>query len=332
LHAASPPASAPSEASSTNPAEMEPLIDGSIRFAPPKGWEVTNKSDDRKSVSYTSPDGLGRIDITVTPQPSAPEPAQATKMATIIAKAIRENAKGKSEFIIPPRVEKDERFFLKMRDRSRNTDDTHTFDRLQIYRVVGLNLVYISARANGDTPEQCEIVAKDVDAVAEALLDGMQLTHGARPVVFPRAQLRITSPVDWQMQKTDEPNGLVVTYTDPKDGNRQIIVRARIIPKDARTDETKRSALLDKMVDAERRTTPFKATGATPTEHPETVPGEPLRAIGATVQRGEQPLKVVTRYFVVADVMVSVRSVAADNDAGIGPITDALAATVKPVR
>src|SRR6185436_5878478 len=120
---------------------------------------------------------------------------------------------------------------------------------------------------------------------------------------------RITTPVDWTFAKSDDPNGLVVTYTDPKDANRQIIVRAKILPKDARGDANtaKRDALLERMIDGERKMTPFKPTGPSPDEQPATVGTKdpPLRAIGAKAVRGEVTLAVVTRYFVVADVLVS---------------------------
>jgi hypothetical protein len=341
-------ATAPAAAPATEPAaasepttrltDLEPLADGSLRYQPPAGWEVSGKTPDRLKVSFASADGLGRIDMMVTPQNSLPDDSQAAKMAMIIGKAIRENAKKeKSDLIIPPRVEKDPRYFLKMRDRSRNGEDSKTFDRLQMYRLVGLNMVYVSARASADSPEHCEQVARDVDAVAETLLGGIQLlAHGARPVVFPHTELRITTPVDWTMTKGDEPNGLVVSYSDPKDGNRQIIVRARILPKDARgeANTAKRDALLERMIDAERRLPPFKLSGASPDEHPATVGGKapPLRALAAKATRGEVTLDVVTRYFVVADLLVSVRSVAPEGDTTIGPLTDMLAASVKPVR
>jgi hypothetical protein len=338
IGAASPTSEPATSEPTTRLTDLEPLADGSLRYSTPPGWDVVSKSPDRLKASFASSDGLGRIDLMVTPQPSIPEDAQAAKMAMIIGKAIRENAKKeKSDLIIPPRVEKDPRYFLKMRDRSRNGEDSKTFDRLQIYRVVGLNLVYVAARASADSPEHCEAVAKDVDAVAERLLDGVHLlSHGARPVVFPKTELRITTPVDWMLAKSDEPNGLIVTYTDPKDANRQIIVRGKVLPRDARGDANtaKRDALLARMIDGERKMPPFKPTGPSPDEQPATVGTKdpPLRAIGAKAVRGEVTLAVVTRYFVVADVLVSVRSVAPENDQTIGPITDQLAASVKPVR
>jgi hypothetical protein len=153
-----------------------------------------------------------------------------------------------------------------------------------------------------------------------------------RPVFFPRAQLRMTAPVDWTETKTDQPNGLVATYTDPKDALRQIIVRCQVVPKNALNDDAKRDALVTRMIDAERRLPPFKP-GAAPTgEQPATVTGTYLRALAATAARPEQPLKVVTRYFIIKDVLVSVRSVAGEGDEGIDKITDTFVAAVKPLH
>src|SRR5439155_19604230 len=81
------PASAPTTSAATRPQDMEPLVDGSLRYLPPKGWEVLSKGDDRLSVAFRSPDGLGRIDLTVTPQPREPDASMADQMAMIIGKS-----------------------------------------------------------------------------------------------------------------------------------------------------------------------------------------------------------------------------------------------------
>src|SRR4051794_9065974 len=60
VRAAAPPTT------TTHLEQLEPLIDGSIRYLPPAKWELLSKSDDRKKASYKSPDGHGRIDIDVT--------------------------------------------------------------------------------------------------------------------------------------------------------------------------------------------------------------------------------------------------------------------------
>ena len=113
---------------------MEPLLDGSIRYAPPPaadGWTFVGKSDDNRKATYVIDGGKGRIDITVTPQSRDVPDTYAKQMALIIGKGIREDADRASRTILlQPRVEKDERFFLKIHDRLGAEDGIR--DRLQL--------------------------------------------------------------------------------------------------------------------------------------------------------------------------------------------------------
>jgi hypothetical protein len=322
-------------APATRPDEMEPLVDGSVRYTPPAGWELVSKSDNRLKAIYKSRNGMDLIEINVTPETRDIPDSQAPRMAGIIAKGVREGAKAAGrDFTLPPRVEQDERFFLKVHDRMRGQDDEgkdFIADRIQIYRVLGLNLIHVAVVAITDDEKE----AGKVHGIAEEMLYGMRLTRGMHPVVFGKAQIKVTTPLDWKVSKTDEPNGLVGTFTDPKDPLRQIIVRARVIPKDARTDDAKREAFLAKTIDAERKLPPLKGDAAE-AEHPATAPVPTgmtyLRHLRSTAAKGEQKLAVDTRYFVVADVLVSVRSVAAEGDGEIDKITDELSTSVKPAR
>jgi hypothetical protein len=331
------PSSAPATVSTsastlptTRPQDMVPLADGSIRYLPPPGWELLAKTDNHLKVSYRSTDGMTRIDITVTPQEHELPDNAAAQMAMIIGKGIREGAKKENqEFIIPPRVEKDPRFLLKIRDRARDKNES-VIDRLQIYRAVGLNLVYVAVVTIADSPEHCELVAKETDVLGEDLLAGVRLTRGATPVVFGRSQLKITTPIDWKFTKFDQPNGPVVTYTDPKDASHEIIVRARIMPKDARTDPAKRDALITRMIDDERRQPPLSPSNAGD-EQPAS-DSTSLRRTRVLARRENDKIVVDTRYVTVADILVSVRTVSAEGDEAVGKIADALTASIKPAR
>jgi hypothetical protein len=286
------------------------------------------------------------------------EESASAQMAMAIGKAIRESAKKeKIEMVVPPRVEKDPRFLLKMHDVLRTEPGQggaggKLADRVQLYRVIGLNLVHLSATAWVESQDQ----AKASHEAAEKMLAEMLLTRGQKRVVYPRAQLKMVLPVDWKEQKSDQANGLVTILTDPKDGGRQIIVRARIIPKDARAYTAKRDALLERMVDEERRTTPFAAGaadakgaggagGAGAGETAGEMAGEISGGILKAIKRVKDGLSVETRYFVVGDVMVSVRSIspapaapAPEGDAGAAgaggmkEIVEKFIADVKPIR
>src|SRR5687768_3210857 len=53
--AAAPPASAPTTRNVTSISDMEPLLDGSIRYVPPpasSGWKLVSKSDDNLKAAY----------------------------------------------------------------------------------------------------------------------------------------------------------------------------------------------------------------------------------------------------------------------------------------
>src|SRR5688572_25786696 len=96
-------------APATSPAieEMLPLVDGAVRFLPPEGWQLVQKSEDNLRVRYTSPDQSAVIDVTVTPQDVIPQPAVKQQMAKLIKKGISEAAaKEKRELIFPVTVEK----------------------------------------------------------------------------------------------------------------------------------------------------------------------------------------------------------------------------------
>jgi hypothetical protein len=312
---------------------MEPLLDGSIRYAPPPadaGWKFVGKTDDNLKASYVIEEGKGRIDIMVTPQTRDVPDTYAKQMALIIGKGIRADADrvGRT-MLLQPRVEKDERFFLKVHDRISGEDGVR--DRLQLYRVMGLNIVHVAVIALKDTPEQ----AAPIHAAGEELLDGMMITHGQRPVVYPRNKLKIRPPIDWKEQKSDVANGLVVVYSDPKQPARELIVRARVIPKAVSDIPLKRDAFIDKMIDDERRTAPFDHAKAVGEDQPVSggAPREYLRQVRSSAQvEGGPKLRVQTRYFTVNDVMVSLRSVSSEDDEAILKLADALAVDVKPSR
>src|SRR5439155_21759786 len=109
-------------------------------------------------------------------------PSQKEQMAIIIGKAIREAARKEGrELVLPPRVEPDERYFLKIHDVIKAEDKLS--DRIQMYRVIGLNLVHVACTAIVESRDQ----SAAVHSAAEQLLDTMRLSRGANRSVYPRA-------------------------------------------------------------------------------------------------------------------------------------------------
>src|SRR5687768_17062432 len=124
--------------------DMESLADGNVRYIAPPMWELVGKSPNGLSAVYRSRDAHATIAITVMPQDRMIIESANQQMAMIIGKGIREAAAAnKQELVIQPRVEKDPRFFLKMRDAM--SGGGMTADRIQMYRIMGLNLVHVAA-------------------------------------------------------------------------------------------------------------------------------------------------------------------------------------------
>ncbi len=309
----------------TTQAVNEPLVGGALRYAPPEGWELVGEKTD-KLVRYRLGEKQGFLEIAVDALPVAVGPTEAQQMAMQVGKAIREQAKNEnSKLLYGPRAEKDERFWLVLHDRMK-LKTGETTDRLQIFRVFGVYVVRIAATGLTESEEE----AKKIHQVGVELLDKMRIARGVKPSFYPKTQIKITPPVDWKELKTDQPNGLISTLTDAKKVSSRIIVRARILPKDARTDTGKRDALLEKMVDDERQSMPYSKTA--PSEGDKTAAKDKFlkRVVGTAMESGKK-LSVQTRYLVVGDVIVSVRALSEEADAAaVNDLADRLA--IAPIR
>ncbi len=324
--AATPPASVPATPPTSRPSEMEPLADGTVRYTPPENWNLIVKRPDGLGATYQSRDQTSTIVITIIPQDRAVADSSRDAMARIIDKGIREAAaKEHRALLIAPRVEQDDRFFLKMHDAVQI--EGGVAERIQMYRVIGLNLVHVAASAAGEQLDD----ARDVFDKAERLMAGMRVSRGAKRVLYPRAQLRAIVPLDWTDRKIDQANGPVATYADPKEPSRQLLLGARIIPKAAREDKAKLDALVVLMIDQERAL-PARLTA---NGEDQNVPGATyLRQTHATALSDKDGAMLVdTRYIVVGDVLASVRSIAKASDAvTMNSIAEKFAGNLRPVK
>src|SRR5690242_5977654 len=105
-------ATAAAPTTTTAPFSLEPLVGGALRYQPPQGWDVVDKAD--RLARYRLPDETGFLEIAVDLLPSAVRKSAAQQMAMQIGKAIREQVKKDgNELVYGPRVEEDDRFFLK---------------------------------------------------------------------------------------------------------------------------------------------------------------------------------------------------------------------------
>ena len=328
-YGAAPTATAPANGPATLPvrtADMEPLADGTVRYIPPAGWTLVGKTPDGLGATYRSADESAVILISVMPQDRAVQESSRDAMARIINKGIREAAaKAGQTVVVTPKQEDDPRYFLKMHDAIRV--EGKIADRIQMYRVIGLNLVLVAATANVDSLEQ----SRPAMETAEQLAATMRVSRGAKRMVYPHARLRAIVPLDWNDQKTDHANGLVATYTDPKDASRQIILSARIIPKSARDDKEQFKALVGAMIDQERKL-PARFAGQTPQE--QDVQGTTYaRQTRMKLNGPDGTTQIDTRYLEVGDVLASVRSISLQAAAdATGAVAERFAADLKPLK
>ncbi len=308
----------------TAPVANEPLVGGALRYGAPDGWAPVGEKADRL-VRYRL-DNTGFIEIAVDDLSIAATPMLARQMALGVAKTIRDNAKSRGEeMLLPPRVEKDDRFWLVIHDRLK-TKDGHTTDRLQIYRPFGVYIARVAVTSLDASREETEKIHR----AGQDVLDRMRVGRGVRPSYYPHTRIKITPPVDWKEHKNDQPNGLVAAFTDPQDPSAKIIVRARVLPLPARSDGAKRDQLLDRMIDTERTTTPYDRNAPSRSDQVKSDPKLLKRVTGAITDQGRR-LDVQTRYFVVGDCLISVRSISDPSRAGnVDQIADEL--TVAPIR
>src|SRR5207244_8260458 len=126
-------------------------LGGKPPFMQPQGWELRGKIDNGKTVSYKLDPDKALLAITVNEQEIALDEAAATKMGQYICKKLREQVpKSGGEIHTPAMAEKDDRFFLRIHDRF--THNGQLCDRLQIYRLLGIELVTVAVTAFSDSP------------------------------------------------------------------------------------------------------------------------------------------------------------------------------------
>ena len=318
----------PASAPSTQQAKLEALAGGALRFeTPPQEWAVYGERSDG-NVRYMLGHEEGFIEIAISTVDGVLTEAARQKYGVELGKVIREQCKQEeSELVFGPRVEKDERFWLKMHDR-RKLKTGEAVDRIQAFRSFGAYIARVAA--TGVTADQAK--AEEIHKVGEGILDRMKVGRGVKPTYYPRTQVKIVPPVDWKEAKSDLANGLTATYTDERKASSKIIVRSRVLPKDARTPGEKQEALLAKMIDDERQTAPFAKASVSQQETPET-DAKALKRIKAAASVDGKPVAVDTRYVIVGDVIVSVRAVSEEADAAtVSEVAGKLAQAVTPIK
>jgi hypothetical protein len=289
----------------------EMLDGGRVRFTPPTDWRFVTKTADDFGAVYAK-DDLATLTILVTPQPAALQPQHAPQMGRHLVRRIRENIQEKGGELLVARVEPDDRYFLTIHDRTRMGERIE--DRLQIYRLIGMNLVSVSVVVATDSP-----LADDLHDVGRELLSGVRAGRGPSPIAFPRTGVRLFPPADWQAQRKDDPNGLVARFDPPPEHNSplRIEVHARVLAKDA--GEAQRNQRVEQILEA------MTAQAVVDRNDPNL-----LRSVRFEKVEEDQPLLAHVRFVQVGDVVVGLCVMGpADSEAQIVRHADQMAGKVE---
>jgi hypothetical protein len=331
--AAAGPASAPSTAPST-----ETLLGGKVTFTPPRGWDLRGKSNDGKTVSYKLDPDMALMGITVTEQEIALNEAAAAKMGQAICKKLRDTiVKSGAEILTPPIAEKDDRFFLRIH--VRYTQDGKMADQLQLFRVLGIELVNVAVTAFSDSSDDVKMIFGE----AEQILLGVQapgINHAkplpanlraptTKPVLLTEAKLRITPPAGWRAEVSDNASGIVATFRDPQDETNLIAVSLRQLPQAARTDPKTRDVIVDEMVAAEKQQ--FKIEGAQVQGSSQTIKDNRfLRKVRTKYEAKGKGFQIESRQLRVGKSVISVTTVSLDEQADlVEKLADEVALSIK---
>lgn len=334
------PASAPS-------GSTESLMDGAITFTPPPsddGWTLAGKTHDGRTLAYA----IGKhvaMAVNVTPQDTVLDDSAANKLGPFIIKRTRDEvAKSGAQSIEPPKNERDDRFFLHIHDRFKKDDKTA--DRLQVYRVIGKNLVTVATTVWTEDADEAKKMHEVTEQVALSVGGPGGAGHhvGAKPqTVKPRlattkplmlsdAKLRVSPPASWTADVHDGSSGMVATFRDPQESGDVIGVNVKPLPKEATKDPKVRDAFIDEMLSGEKQE--FKIDGATVDGASETVKDNRfLKKVRTKYQGGGKRFLVTTRALRLGDQVVSVSSIGVD-DAGtsVEQLADELATGIRPIH
>jgi hypothetical protein len=198
----------------------------------------------------------------------------AVQIGQMQCKRIVDNAqKGNTQILDAPKIEKDERFFLRIHHRFKKGESVG--DQLQLYRVLGKELVAVAVTAYTDSPEQAKPVFDEAEKVMSSARSSA--SGGAGPATSPtmkppqlaaklimlsQAKIRLLPPEQWRAEVNDAGSGIVATFHDPADNTNLLAVSVRQLPKEARSDPKMRDALLEEMASGEKAQ--FKIDGAEP--------------------------------------------------------------------
>jgi len=310
------------------------LDEGRFLFNPPADWSEAFRSPDGMAVQFNAPEGRAALQVMLVPQETVLSPTMKGRVAKFVIEGKVAGAKDRGvEVIDAPKAVKDDRFYLKIRDRIRKPDGG-VEDRLHVYRVMGAYLLLGACTAFTDDEPAAALshkVAEDVLLSATGGRKGKLPTTGpstaaatqpAKLTLLPKAKLRIQPPPGWKQELSDGPSGQVGVWKDPGDGATLILLGVRQIPIKARKDKALREIAIQEIVSAERPT--LEMAGAKLIDAPVTVPDDRfLRKIETRYDLDGEEWRVSLRQRLVGDAVLVLTSVTSSDKAdAVGKLGD----------
>ena len=283
----------------------------------------------------------------------ANDSSAAVKIGQTVCRQVRDNAAKPGsdvQLIDPPKIEPDDRFFLRVHHRFKKAD--RTADQLQIYRAIGTNLVAVAVTVWTDSPDEANGVQKIAEQVllsarargAAVKTPPVAAQHAlprpssrpAVPLSLPQAKLRIATPAslgNWQLESADAPAGIVLTFRESQPAHpfELIAVSVKQLPKEALKDPKLRDAIVEEMASGERQQ--LKLDGVTGEPKIEAIKDNRfLRKMRAVYQTRSDQVQLTSRQLRIGEVVVSVVGVAgAEQAAAIDKMADELALSIRAI-
>lgn len=313
------PTSAPTSAPSG-----ETLADGAIRFDPPAaGWNQAFKAPNGRTIAYIQMRPVkATMAVNADHQNVRLDEVAAAKIGEMQCKKIEDNAaKSNIQILDPPRVEPDDRYFLRIHHRFKKGENVG--DQLQLYRAFKSELVAVAVTAYTDSPEQAKAVFEETEKVMQSVrgaagAGGSDATTSKppplsnKPLALSQAKIRVSPPDGWRAELSDAASGMVATFHDPADSTNLVAVSVRQLPKEAKTDPKMRDALLQEMANGEKAQ--IKIDGAEPVGETQTVTDRRfLHKTRTHYKSGARKFDVSSRQLRAGDAIVSVSVVSLDD-------------------
>lgn len=155
-----PPATAPAAPAADDGSHVK-LAGGQVDFVPPEKW--TEKKDARnetRAIFVSShPPAIMMVEV------QKPDADFDAKMAPQMIKTIRElHAKAKAKIVMEPKVEKDERYILRIHDKYEQ--EGKTIDAVRVYRKVGERILMVLVNVYAESADDVKSLQAAGDDVA----------------------------------------------------------------------------------------------------------------------------------------------------------------------